>query len=144
MPDLEARVAELDVKLTDLLAAEVSDPATIAEGYAQYGPLKTDAASAVIEALQPIQARYRDLMADPAAQKLTKPVRLFAAGAPPSPTLIARMSELNFQLDHVYGLTEVYGPFTINVPPPGLSLQLRREIRGSAPTPWRSWFSAAV
>ncbi len=61
------------------------------------------------------------LMNDPAAHTLVKPVRLFAAGAPPSPTLITRMSELNFHLDHVYGLTEVYGPFTINVPPPGLA-----------------------
>ena len=59
------------------------------------------------------------LVTDPAAHRLERPVRLFAAGAPPSPTLIARMAELNFQLDHVYGLTEVYGPFTINVPSPG-------------------------
>ena len=59
------------------------------------------------------------LATDPAARRLDQPVRLFTAGAPPSPTLIARMAELNFQLDHVYGLTEVYGPFTINVPAPG-------------------------
>jgi fatty-acyl-CoA synthase len=56
---------------------------------------------------------------DPAARRLEKRVRLFTAGAPPSPTMIARMSELNFDVDHVYGLTEVYGPFTINVPPAG-------------------------
>jgi fatty-acyl-CoA synthase len=30
------------------------------------------------------------------------------------------MAELNFELDHVYGLTETYGPFTINVTPPDL------------------------
>ena len=54
---------------------------------------------------------------DPAAQRLQTPVRVFTAGAPPSPTLIARMTELNFELDHVYGLTETYGPFTMNVPP---------------------------
>jgi fatty-acyl-CoA synthase len=59
------------------------------------------------------------LVTDPAAHRLAQPVRLFTAGAPPSPTLIARMAELNFQLDHVYGLTEVYGPFTIKVPAPG-------------------------
>jgi fatty-acyl-CoA synthase len=59
------------------------------------------------------------LMAHPDARRLERRVRLFAAGAPPSPTLIARMTELNFELDHVYGLTEVYGPFTINVPAPG-------------------------
>ena len=57
---------------------------------------------------------------DSAAHRLERPVRLFTAGAPPSPTLIARMAELNFELDHVYGLTETYGPFTINVPQPNL------------------------
>jgi len=56
----------------------------------------------------------------PEAAPLERPVRLFTAAAPPSPTIIARMAELNFQLEHVYGLTETYGPFTINVPPPGL------------------------
>jgi fatty-acyl-CoA synthase len=60
------------------------------------------------------------LVNDPAAGRLETPVRLFTAGAPPSPTLIGQMDELNFQLEHVYGLTETYGPFTINVPAPGL------------------------
>jgi fatty-acyl-CoA synthase len=36
------------------------------------------------------------------------------AAAPPSPTLLARMSELNFRIVHVYGLTETYGPITVN------------------------------
>jgi len=58
------------------------------------------------------------LASDIAAHRLERPVRLFTAGAPPSPTLIARMTELNFEIDHVYGLTETYGPFTINVAPP--------------------------
>jgi fatty-acyl-CoA synthase len=35
------------------------------------------------------------------------------AAAPPSPTLLARMSELNFRVVHVYGLTETYGPITV-------------------------------
>ncbi|HYW26801.1 MAG TPA: acyl--CoA ligase family protein [Terriglobales bacterium] len=56
------------------------------------------------------------LVNDPAATRLERPVRLFTAAAPPSPTIIAQMAELNFHLDHVYGLTETYGPFTINVP----------------------------
>jgi len=55
------------------------------------------------------------LVNDPHAKKLERPVRLFTAGAPPSPTIISQMSELGFQLEHVYGLTETYGPFTINV-----------------------------
>ena len=59
------------------------------------------------------------LLAHPSARRIERPVRLFTAGAPPSPTLIARMAELNFDLDHVYGLTEVYGPFTIAIGGPG-------------------------
>ena len=35
------------------------------------------------------------------------------AAAPPSPTLLARMAELNFRIVHVYGLTETYGPITV-------------------------------
>ena len=61
------------------------------------------------------------LVNDPAAERLEQPVRLFTAAAPPSPTIISQMAELNFRLEHVYGLTETYGPFTINVPPPGFS-----------------------
>ncbi len=50
-----------------LAAATDGDPAALAAQYAQYGPLKADAAAAVIEALRPVQDRYRDLVADPAA-----------------------------------------------------------------------------
>ena len=60
------------------------------------------------------------LVNDPAAHRLEPPVRLFTAGAPPSPTLIAQMAALNFELEHTYGLTETYGPCTINVAPPSL------------------------
>ena len=63
------------------------------------------------------------LVNDPHAKKLEKPVRLFTAGAPPSPTIIAQMSELGFQLEHVYGLTETYGPYTINIAPSGFEGQ---------------------
>src|SRR5207253_7877146 len=74
------------------------------------------------------------LISHPAAARLQRPVRLFTAGAPPSPTLIARMADLNFELDHVYGLTEVYGPYTIAVPASGeenlpLAQRAAREAR---------------
>jgi fatty-acyl-CoA synthase len=59
------------------------------------------------------------LLNAPEARPLERPVRLFTAAAPPSPTVIGQMRELNFELEHVYGLTESYGPFTINVPAPG-------------------------
>jgi fatty-acyl-CoA synthase len=66
---------------------------------------------------------------DAAAHRLNAPVRVFTAGAPPSPTLIARMTELNFELDHVYGLTETYGPFTANVPPEDAALSAEERAR---------------
>jgi len=50
-----------------------------------------------------------------AARELPAPVRLVTAGAPPAPTIIQRMEDLGFFVDHVYGLTETYGPFTVNV-----------------------------
>ena len=49
----------------------------------------------------------------PRAHRLERPVTAMVAAAPPSPTLFARMSELNFRVVHVYGLTETYGPITI-------------------------------
>jgi fatty-acyl-CoA synthase len=50
----------------------------------------------------------------PGAHRLERPVRLFTAGAPPSPAIIGQMAALNFDLIHVYGLTETYGPFTVH------------------------------
>jgi fatty-acyl-CoA synthase len=49
----------------------------------------------------------------PRAHRLERPVTAMVAAAPPSPTLFARMSELNFRIVHVYGLTETYGPITV-------------------------------
>ena len=48
------------------IAATGSDPAVLAAKYTQYGPLKADTADAVVALLEPIQARYAELMADPA------------------------------------------------------------------------------
>jgi len=53
--------------LLDILSAATGgDRERLAEEYSQYGPLKSDTAAAVIELLQPIQERHRELMADPA------------------------------------------------------------------------------
>ncbi len=49
----------------------------------------------------------------PKAHRLARPVTVTVAGAPPSPTLLARLKELNFRPVHVYGLTETYGPHTV-------------------------------
>jgi fatty-acyl-CoA synthase len=49
----------------------------------------------------------------PRAHRLARPVTVTVAGAPPSPTLLARLKELNLRPVHVYGLTETYGPHTV-------------------------------
>jgi fatty-acyl-CoA synthase len=49
----------------------------------------------------------------PKAHRLERPVTAMVAASPPSPTLLARMAELNLRIVHVYGLTETYGPITV-------------------------------
>jgi tryptophanyl-tRNA synthetase len=52
--------------LLEILAACTGEkPEVIAEGFTQYGTLKTAAGEAVIELLRPVQARYAELAADP-------------------------------------------------------------------------------
>jgi tryptophanyl-tRNA synthetase len=72
-PEAKPGVANL---LSILAAATGGDPATLADGYRQYGPLKADAAEAVIELLRPLQQRFAELAADP-----TETGRILALGA---------------------------------------------------------------
>src|SRR5438034_1105276 len=53
------------------------------------------------------------LCSDAAARQLERPVLVTTAGAPPPPAVIERTEELGFEINHVYGLTETYGPITI-------------------------------
>jgi fatty-acyl-CoA synthase len=53
------------------------------------------------------------LASDPAAAPLDRPVLVTTAAAPPSPAVIERTEALGFSINHVYGLTETYGPITI-------------------------------
>src|ERR671933_679849 len=57
------------------------------------------------------------LVNHPDAAPLERPVTATVAAAPPSPTLLQRMDELNIRIVHVYGLTETYGPHTVNIGP---------------------------
>ena len=41
-------------------------------------------------------------------------VQIMTAAAPPPPPVIARMEEMGFQVTHVYGLTETYGPSVVS------------------------------
>jgi fatty-acyl-CoA synthase len=54
------------------------------------------------------------MLADhPDAAPLPRPVRVFTGGAPPWPSLLARMTALGFDVQHLYGLTETFGPAVI-------------------------------
>jgi tryptophanyl-tRNA synthetase len=52
-------------------AATGRQPAQLADGYSQYGPLKADVAEAVIELLRPVRERYTELASDPDAVRAT-------------------------------------------------------------------------
>ena len=53
------------------------------------------------------------LAAHPDAAPAAAPVQVAIGGAPPSPSLLARLAELNLHVTHLYGLTESYGPAVI-------------------------------
>ncbi|MDQ0381401.1 long-chain-fatty-acid--CoA ligase [Amycolatopsis thermophila] len=48
------------------------------------------------------------------AHTLDHPLVVTTAGAPPSPTTIRQMERMGFRIVHVYGLTETYGPYSVN------------------------------
>ena len=53
--------------LLDILSAATGNTVeSLANSYTQYGPLKKDAGDAIIALVDPIRARYHELMADPA------------------------------------------------------------------------------
>jgi tryptophanyl-tRNA synthetase len=72
-PDAKPGVSNL---LSILAAATDGDPEALAEEYTQYGPLKDDAAAAVIKLLAPLQSRFAELVADPSETD-----RILATGA---------------------------------------------------------------
>ncbi|SFM71517.1 fatty-acyl-CoA synthase [Pseudonocardia ammonioxydans] len=46
----------------------------------------------------------------PEAGPVPTTVRVATGGAPPSPAILRRMAELGFEVTHLYGLTETFGP----------------------------------
>ncbi|HLW93196.1 MAG TPA: acyl-CoA synthetase [Roseiarcus sp.] len=56
------------------------------------------------------------LLNAPAAEKQPLPhvVRFFTAAAPPPAAVLAAMKEAGFDVTHLYGLTETYGPAVVN------------------------------
>ena len=53
------------------------------------------------------------LVNHPDAAPAPRTVKVATGGAPPSPTLLSRLAELNIDVTHLYGLTETYGPSLI-------------------------------
>src|SRR5690606_25440748 len=56
------------------------------------------------------------LLNAPAAEKRPLPhiVEFFTAAAPPPEAVLAAMKEAGFNVTHLYGLTETYGPAVVN------------------------------
>jgi acyl-CoA synthetase (AMP-forming)/AMP-acid ligase II len=54
------------------------------------------------------------ILRDKAAGSLDTPIVITTAGAPPSPTTIKAAEDMGFRIVHVYGLTETYGPYSVN------------------------------
>jgi fatty-acyl-CoA synthase len=71
------------------------------------------------------------IMNSPQAHRLARPIIATTAGAPPSPTTISQMAELGFEIVHMYGLTETYGPYAVCEVQsgwPGLPIQQRARL----------------
>ena len=62
-------------------------------------------------------------------QGITHRVQAMVAGAAPPAAMIEGMERLGFELTHVYGLTEVYGPATVCAQAGGVA---RRSTSASA------------
>jgi tryptophanyl-tRNA synthetase len=81
--DVEAKPGVSNL-LAILSACTGESPDALAGRYEQYGPLKADTAAAVIAALEPVQARYHELVDDPAELR-----RILADGAAKASTIAA-------------------------------------------------------
>ena len=53
------------------------------------------------------------LLNHPGVEPLPRPVRVMTAGAAPPAAVLEGMERLGFDVTHVYGLTETYGPITV-------------------------------
>jgi fatty-acyl-CoA synthase len=85
------------------LCLRAFDPAEVWRLIAEEGVTHLNAAPTVLLAL----AHH------PAAAPTPRPVQVCTGGAPPSPTLLARLAGLGIGVTHLYGLTESFGPVTI-------------------------------
>ena len=83
-----------------------ADPAAIFEAIDQFGVTHIACAPVVLYMLANSGRTQRES---------SRRIRVATGGAAPTPTLIAEMDGLGFDLVHLYGLTESYGPATLQV-----------------------------
>jgi fatty-acyl-CoA synthase len=78
---------------------------------------------------------------DDERRRITHRVAFNHAAAPPPESVLAKMAEAGFELTHLYGLTETYGPAVLNewhsdwdalAPPERLSKRARQGVRYTA------------
>jgi fatty-acyl-CoA synthase len=81
------------------------DPETVWRLVAEQGVTHFCAAPTVLIALVNHPSAPRE--------PLPGPLIISTAAAPPSPTIISQVEALGAEIIHVYGLTEVYGPYTV-------------------------------
>ena len=86
-----------------------ADPATMWELFDREGVTHYNGAPTV----------HLGVVTHPAARRLERGITVTTGGAPPSPTLLAKMVALNLRPVHVYGLTETYAPYTVCEPHEG-------------------------
>ncbi|WP_068395915.1 long-chain-fatty-acid--CoA ligase [Kribbia dieselivorans] len=65
------------------------------------------------------------------AGRLESPITITTAGAPPAPATIMEMADMGFTINHVYGLTESYGPYSVCEPQDSWT-EMSREDRAVA------------
>ena len=53
------------------------------------------------------------MLLDGAPEGACEPVRVFTGGAPPTPALLEDCAEIGWDVTHLYGLTETYGPLAV-------------------------------
>ena len=87
------------------------EAAAIVEGFARHGADHYCAAPIVHSLIYNAPAEQR--------QGVTQKVRGMVAGAAPPAAMIEGMAQIGFDITHVYGLTEVYGPAGVAVKRPG-------------------------
>jgi fatty-acyl-CoA synthase len=83
------------------------------------------------------------LAQDPGAEGLRfdPEVRVATGGAPPSPTLLARMEDMGIRVTHLYGLTETYGPHVYCAMQPGweaLDVEGRARVMARQGVPYHT------